>query len=89
MAKIKIEATTIKKVAKAAGKKKTADVKAEKKGKGRTLKLVTAKVVKVYEKAGTYAKAAAVLGCSAASVKYHVKKHRDAIEDQKAHPYSF
>lgn len=51
--------------------KKTATAK---KTVGRSLNLKTAKVVQVYRREGSFAKAAAKLGCSASTVKYHVRK---------------
>ena len=46
--------------------------------KGRALGLVTSKVVAAYNRAGSFAKAAVILKCSAATVKYHVHKSTEA-----------
>jgi len=59
----KIKAATIKKNAKKEPRKKGLD---------------RAKVVKSYEREGSYEKAAKKLGCCAATVKYHVRKSREA-----------
>jgi transposase len=70
----KIKATTIKKNAKAATQPK-------KKGFERK------KVVAAYEREGSYEKAAKKLGCSAATVKYHVRKARQESEMTSAFTY--